>query len=84
MTPAEITNAINRRKAIWSELAALDSSKAGGGPNASAGAGGGLDNVGYKDGLYRELEFIEKRLDAAGVDADGNFIGNEIISEGYT
>lgn len=84
MTPSEVTNAVNRRKAIWQELANLDSTKAGGLPNASGGAGGMADHVGYKDGLYRELEQIENRLFAAGYDAEGNRVGYETFSEGYT
>ena len=39
------------------ELAALDDTKAGGRANVS-GAGSALDHVGYKDGLYRELESL--------------------------
>lgn len=65
------TNAVNianlktRRDNIYAEIAALDSTKAGGTINESGG-GATFDHVGYKDGLYRELENINKLLAAAG------------------
>lgn len=74
-TPIE--NLETRRAAICTELAALTSSAAGGLPNAS-GDGGGIDHVGYKDGLYRELEQIEKAIGALSAHQDGAF---EVTSE---
>ncbi len=58
-----LENLTARRNAIAAELAALTATTAGGKPNASAT---GIDHVGYKMGLYRELEEIEKRIAAAG------------------
>lgn len=54
-------NLKTRRDAIAAELAALDSTLAGGKPNTS-GQGEHVDHVGYKDGLYRELKEIEEKL----------------------
>lgn len=59
---AFLTNMLARRDAIAIELAALSASAAGGKPNAN-GEGGGVDHVGYKDGLYRELAAIEAAID---------------------
>ena len=56
-----LANMKTRQAAIYVELAAIDATKAGGNPNSSLD-GGGVDHVGYKDGLYRELKFIEERL----------------------
>jgi len=61
-----------RYAAIFTELAALDATKAGGLPNAQQS--GAVDHVGYKDGLYRELAAIRAELAAL----DGSF---EVISE---
>lgn len=52
-----------RRNAIAAELAAMSATAAGGKPNASAT---GVDHVGYKDGLYRELGELNKLIAAAG------------------
>ena len=82
-TPSWITDLITRRTAIGAELAALSSSTAGGKPNNST-EGGGTDHVGYKDGLYRELAQINETLKNAGVDDNGNVVGNEIITEAFT
>lgn len=54
-------NLLTRRSAICAELAALTATAAGGKPNASGGSGA-VDHVGYKDGLYRELETINGLL----------------------
>ena len=70
-----VENLIARRNAIGVELAALSTTKAGGLPNAS-GAGTGIDHVGYKDGLYRELEQINKQISM--LDSDGAW---EVTSE---
>ncbi len=60
-----IANLKTRRDNIYAELAALDSTKAGGAINESGG-GATFDHVGYKDGLYRELDSIDKRMASAG------------------
>jgi len=54
-------NLRTRRTAIAAELAAIDTTKAGGKPNAS-GVGESVDHVGYKTALYAELESINKEL----------------------
>lgn len=58
-------NLLTRRSAILSELAAMDSTKAGGLPNAQ---GGGdmvkIDHVGYRKSLYEELAMINSALSA--------------------
>lgn len=57
----DITNLKTRRAAICTEIAALDSTVAGGKPNAN-GEGGGIDHVGYKKSLYEELDMISARI----------------------
>jgi len=49
----DLDNAKARRSAIYAELAALGPTKAGGLPNMTGS--NSTDEVGYKDGLYREL-----------------------------
>lgn len=62
-----------RRAAIAAELAALTATAAGGKPNMGGVAGGSVDHVGYKDGLYRELETIDRLLaNTSAVDAQEN------------
>ncbi len=73
-----LQNLITRRDAICTELAALSSSTAGGLPNAVGDDV--VDHVGYKDGLYRELEQIEKRI--AAIEAASGV--DEVTSEAYT
>ena len=68
----DLENLQTRKSAILTELAALTSTAAGGKPNASAS---GVDHVGYKDGLYRELAWINEQISAAG----GPF---EVVTEG--
>lgn len=52
-----------RRTAVLAEIAALDSTKAGGLPNAQGGADMvKVDHQGYKRGLYEELERIDKLI----------------------
>lgn len=64
-----VENLRTRRNAIATELAALSTSAAGGKPNVS-GSGGGTDHVGYKDGLYRELDRLDRLIrDALTTDA---------------
>lgn len=58
-----LANLLARRDAIGTELAAITATAAGGKPNASAT---GIDHVGYKDGLYRELKEINDLIAAAG------------------
>lgn len=79
--PTDIQNLKTRRSAIYNELAALSSTAAGGKPNQS-GAGTGVDHVGYKDGLYRELREIEELLDRIRNDEDAGGDGAwEVTSE---
>lgn len=56
-------NLITRRNAVAAELAALSATKAGGLPNAN-GPGVGVDHVGYKDSLYRELRELNAQISA--------------------
>jgi len=63
-TPLE--NLKTRRAAICEELAALSSSAAGGKPNS-----GQIDHTGYKAGLYRELEEINKQIENLQAETDG-------------
>lgn len=58
-----LENLIARRDAIGAELAAMGPTKAGGLPNTNGS--NSTDEVGYKDGLYRELEELDKRIAAA-------------------
>ncbi len=64
----DVENMKTRRSAILAELAALDSTKAGGKPNAEAA---GVDHVGYKDGLYRELQYLDELIAAGAEESDG-------------
>lgn len=61
---AYIDDLKTRRAAITAELAALSASQPGGAPNAG-GNGSTIDNVGYKDGLYRELAAIDDAIKRA-------------------
>jgi len=73
-----LSNLVTRRNTIATELAALTSSLAGGKPNAGKA---GIDHVGYKDGLYRELEFLNSEIDRLGGDGtDGGTTTFEIES----
>ena len=56
----DLENLQARRTSILAELAALDANAPGGLPNGPPG----IDHVGYKDSLYRELEQIERRIAA--------------------
>ncbi len=60
----DLENLQTRRSAILTELAALDSTKAGGNPNAT-GSGDGIDHTGYKQSLYDELRQINELIAAA-------------------
>lgn len=71
-----------RKLAIGVELAALSIAEAGGLPNASVPHG--VDHVGYKDGLYRELDNIHKLLLAEGGLTAEELGVFEIVSEGTT
>lgn len=58
-------NAITRVQAIFTELAALDATKAGGLPNTKTQDGGTtVDHVGYRLSLWKELEHLQKVLGA--------------------
>lgn len=71
----DIENLKARRSDIYAELAALNSQKVGGNANTN-GPGTNVDHVGYKDGLYRELE----NLTALIASAEDAF---EVTSEAY-
>lgn len=73
---AYLANLQARRTAIASELAALSASAAGGKPNTD-GDGVNIDHVGYKDGLYRELEMLDDLIQKAEDDiaADAGNVG---------
>lgn len=72
--PTDYENLLTRRSAILTELAALTSSSAGGGLNHTA-LGRSFDHVGYKDGLYRELEMIKGLISAAEGPVDDSVQG---------
>lgn len=62
-------NAIARVQAIFAELAALDSTKAGGIPNTKTQDGGTtVDHVGYRLSLWKELDYF---MDFFGVETLG-------------
>lgn len=70
--PTLLANLITRRNAIGVELAALSATTAGGLPDSSKS---GIGHVAYKDGLYRELEFLTEQITAlGGDDADGGAV----------
>ena len=65
----------DRRDAVEAEIAALDTTKAGGKPNVLSGDGSDIDHEKYKAGLYAELDKLnalikteENRTAAAGGD----------------
>lgn len=62
--PTDSENLQTRRSAIYAKLAAMvpDEEGAGNKPNSTQG---GIDHVGYKDGLYRELESINSLISQA-------------------
>lgn len=59
-----LANLEARRTAVTAELAALDTTKAGGLPNTD-GVGVNVDHTDYKRSLYEELERLEKLIDEA-------------------
>jgi hypothetical protein len=68
-----------RYAAVAAELAALDTSKAGGLPNVSSTDT--IDHVGYKMGLLKELETLREQIeeiDGLIAESDGVF---EVTSE---
>ncbi len=75
-----LENLQTRYSNICTELAALDSTKAGGKPDAPAS---GVGHVSYKDGLYRELEFLTAKISDMGGDVPGNTGPWEEVVEGY-
>ena len=58
----DLENLQTRRSNILTELASLAAANPGGRPNIGGGAGGIVDHVGYKDGLYRELENLNRLI----------------------
>jgi len=78
---SDFENLKARRSAIYAELAALTTGKAGGNANQKDV---GIDHVGYKKGLYDELREINGILqDGGGLGADSPNVF-EIVSEGWT
>lgn len=60
---SDIANLTTRRSAILAELAALDSTKAGGKPNTTGGGDKvSIDHVGYRKSLYEELAMINSMI----------------------
>lgn len=56
-------NLATRKSAILAELAALDSTKAGGKPNTTGGGDKvSIDHVGYRKSLYEELAMINSMI----------------------
>lgn len=75
-----IENLTARKNAIGVELAAMSATTAGGKPDAGKS---GIGHVAYKDGLYRELEWIEKAIEREGLNVtDGNATVFEITTFG--
>ena len=68
----DLENLLARKKAICAELAAMNSSKAGGLPDS---AQGGVRHLEYRMSLYRELTAINEGITAA----EGPF---EVMSRG--
>lgn len=63
--PTDSANLLTRRSAIIAELAALDSTKAGGKPNTTGGGDKvSIDHVGYRKSLYEELAQINSMITA--------------------
>ena len=73
---ADIDNLVARRTAVLAEIAALDSTKAGGLPDVQGG-GVAIQHQAYKNGLYEELE----RLNAMITAFEGPW---EVVSKGVT
>jgi len=73
-----LENLKTRRANIASRLAGLSFGDAGDKPDWQ-GSGGGAGHVAYKDGLYRELEYLDKQIAAAELDPD---LGGEGPFEG--
>ena len=65
MAASDLQNLLARRSAIMAELAALSPTAAGGKPNITGGGMGTVDHVGYKAGLYKELEELNRLIDVA-------------------
>lgn len=61
----DLENLQTRRTAILEELAALNTSLPGGRPNISGAGAGSVDHVGYKRGLYEELEKLDRLIGIA-------------------
>lgn len=77
----DLENMKTRRTAIYAELAALSSTTAGGKPNSREG---GIDHIGYKDSLYRELKEINAIIGDGGGSDFGSESTYEVIEEGFS
>ena len=76
-----INNLKTRRATITARLAALDG---GLGDKPSANQPGSAEHVEYKDGLYRELEWIRQQLIVLDDELNGGGDGGaEIIHYGF-
>ncbi len=61
-----LENLTTRRDAIATKLAAMDGTNSTPGDlPTTSGEGVNVDHVGYKDGLYRELDRLNALIDAA-------------------
>lgn len=67
-----VENLLARKAAVCAELAALDTTKAGGVPDCSAA---GIQHQAYKRGLYDELQILDRLIAAA----EGPW---EVVTEG--
>ena len=81
MASAYLTNLITRRDAIAAELAAMNTTKAGGLPTVKDREGGTtIDHVQYRLSLLEELKDINSQIkDAQNVDDAAN--GGELFFE---
>jgi hypothetical protein len=72
----DLANAKTRRGAILVELAAIATTTAGGLPNSVGAVGVRVDHVGYKAGLYVELEALNKIIDTLEDNLDNETYGD--------
>lgn len=78
-TGAQILTKLQARyDAIADELEDLDSTKAGGKPDASGP--NAVAHVAYKKGLYDELKWLEEQINEKQLEIDGP---TEVVTEGY-
>jgi len=71
-----LANAKTRRGAVLVELPAISATTAGGLPNATGAIGVRVDHVGYKAGLYAELDALNKIIDTLEDDVDNETYGD--------